>query len=199
MRFSPVNGAHTGHRVTVTHPFCQQSISDFPGKHGGILPLVLCDLLHNLRGGHLGFRATDYPRFDAACFIIPVRDGYCVNKKKCKKSPDVSRKSKQLKGHCKRKLGNVARRCAHRPRILLTQPWLTRSCRDMSQGRTPWWAMSTMRCRITSGSGRPLTNIPPSWLRPPWPGGGGGMNTHKCHGTSESSTHFTNTNFCLLI
>lgn len=24
------------------------------------------------------------------------------------------------------------------PRILLTQPWLTRSCLEMSQGRTPW-------------------------------------------------------------
>lgn len=58
----------------------------------------------------------------------------------------------------------------------------------MSQGRTPWCAMSTMRCRITSGSGRPLTNIPPSWLRPPWPGGGGGMNTYKCHGTRDMPT-----------
>lgn len=71
---------------------------------------------------------------------------------------------------------------------MLTHPWLTLSCREMSQGRTPWWAMSTMRCRITSGSGRPLTNIPPSWLRPPWPGGGGGMNTHKCHGTWDIET-----------
>lgn len=34
---------------------------------------------------------------------------------------------------------------AYLPRILLTQPWLTRSWREMSQGRTPWWARSTMR------------------------------------------------------
>ena len=55
----------------------------------------------------------------------------------------------------------------------------------MSHGRTPlrmiflsffanhylltWCAMSTIRCRTTSGRGRPLTNTPPSWLTPPWP------------------------------
>lgn len=59
----------------------------------------------------------------------------------------------------------------HLPRILLTQPWLTRSCRDMSQGRTPWWASSTMRCLTTSGRGRPFTNTPPSWFTPPCPAG----------------------------
>ena len=32
-----------------------------------------------------------------------------------------------------------------------------------------WCAMSTIRCRTTSGRGRPLTNTPPSWLTPPWP------------------------------
>lgn len=59
----------------------------------------------------------------------------------------------------------------HLPRILLTQPWLTRSCREMSQGRTPWWASSTMRCLTTSGRGRPFTNTPPSWFTPPCPAG----------------------------
>ena len=34
-----------------------------------------------------------------------------------------------------------------------------------------WCAMSTIRCRTTSGRGRPLTNTPPSWLTPPWPEG----------------------------
>lgn len=59
----------------------------------------------------------------------------------------------------------------HLPRILLTQPWLTRSCREMSQGLTPWWASSTMRCLTTSGRGRPFTNTPPSWFTPPCPAG----------------------------
>lgn len=55
------------------------------------------------------------------------------------------------------------------PRILLTQPWLTRSCLEMSQGRTPWWASSTIRCLTTSGRGLPFTNTPPSWFTPPCP------------------------------
>lgn len=55
------------------------------------------------------------------------------------------------------------------PSILLTHPWLTRSWREMSQGRTPWWASSTIRCRTTSGRGLPFTNTPPSWFTPPCP------------------------------
>jgi hypothetical protein len=57
----------------------------------------------------------------------------------------------------------------HLERILETQPCETRSWRLMSQGRTPWCASSTIRCRTTSGSGRPFTNTPPSWFTPPWP------------------------------
>lgn len=57
----------------------------------------------------------------------------------------------------------------HLPSILLTQPWLTRSWREMSQGRTPWWANSTILCLTTSGKGRPFTNTPPSWFTPPCP------------------------------
>ena len=34
---------------------------------------------------------------------------------------------------------------------------------------TPWCAISTILCLTTSGSGRPLTKTPPSWLTPPWP------------------------------
>ena len=55
------------------------------------------------------------------------------------------------------------------PRILLTQPWLTRSCREMSQGLTPWCASSTILCLTTSGRGLPFTNTPPSWFTPPCP------------------------------
>jgi len=54
-------------------------------------------------------------------------------------------------------------------RILETQPWLTLSCLEMSHGRTPLCANSTIRCRTTSGRGRPLTKTPPSWFTPPWP------------------------------
>lgn len=53
--------------------------------------------------------------------------------------------------------------------ILDTQPWLTRNCLDISHGRTPLWASSTIRCLTTSGSGLPFTKTPPNWLTPPWP------------------------------
>jgi len=56
-----------------------------------------------------------------------------------------------------------------RPSILLTHPCETRSCLEMSHGRTPWCAISTILWRTMSGSGRPLTKTPPSWFTPPWP------------------------------
>jgi len=54
-------------------------------------------------------------------------------------------------------------------KILDTHPWLTRNWRAMSHGRTPLCAISTIFCRTGSGSGRPFTYIPPSWLTPPCP------------------------------
>ena len=57
----------------------------------------------------------------------------------------------------------------HRDKIFETHPWDTRRVLDISQGRTPWWAISTILCLTTSGKGRPFTNTPPSWFTPPWP------------------------------
>ena len=54
-------------------------------------------------------------------------------------------------------------------RILLTQPWLTRSCRLMTHGRIPAAAISMILRRMWLGSGRPLMKTPPSWLTRPWP------------------------------
>jgi hypothetical protein len=54
-------------------------------------------------------------------------------------------------------------------RILETHPCETRSWREMSHGRTPLCAISTIRWRTMSGSGLPLTKTPPSWFTPPWP------------------------------
>ena len=51
--------------------------------------------------------------------------------------------------------------------ILETQPWLTLSCLEMSHGRTPLCASSTILCLTMSGSGRPLTKTPPNWFTPP--------------------------------
>ena len=57
------------------------------------------------------------------------------------------------------------------PRILETQPLETWRILDMSQGRAPEWASSTIFCRVESGRGRPLTNTPPSWFTPLCPVG----------------------------
>jgi len=53
-------------------------------------------------------------------------------------------------------------------RILLTHPWETRSCREMSHGRIPpCFAKRTISLRVAKASGRPFTYEPPSWLTPP--------------------------------
>lgn len=40
---------------------------------------------------------------------------------------------------------------------------------EMSQGRAPLWASSTIFCLVESGNGLPFTKTPPSWLTPLWP------------------------------
>lgn len=66
----PVYGADAGHRVAVTHSLSQKPVSDLPGEHGGILPLVLCYLVHHFRRSHLRLRSTDHSRFYASCLIV---------------------------------------------------------------------------------------------------------------------------------
>ena len=39
--------------------FRQEPISDFPGKHGGVVSLELLDLGHDARGRHFRFAAAD--------------------------------------------------------------------------------------------------------------------------------------------
>ena len=53
--------------------------------------------------------------------------------------------------------------------ILETHPWLTRSWREMTQGRTPAAAISMILRRMWLGSGRPLMNTPPNWFTRPCP------------------------------
>lgn len=72
---SPVDGADTRHSVIVTDALGQQPVPDLPGKHGGVLALVVPDLLHHLGGGHLGLRATYHPRPDAASLVVPAPVG----------------------------------------------------------------------------------------------------------------------------
>lgn len=42
----------------------------------------------------------------------------------------------------------------------------TCSILDMSQGRAPLCASSTIFCLVESGKGLPFTNTPPSWFTP---------------------------------
>lgn len=72
---SPVDGADTRHSVIVTDALGQQPVPDLPGEHGGVLALVVPDLLHHLGGGHLGLRATYHPRPDAASLVVPAPVG----------------------------------------------------------------------------------------------------------------------------
>ena len=53
--------------------------------------------------------------------------------------------------------------------ILFFTTFKTYKYLEMSQGRTPIRASSTIRRRIMSGSGRPFTNTPPSWFIPACP------------------------------
>lgn len=68
----PVDGADAGHSVTVTHSLGQKPVSDLPGKHGGVLPLVLGYLLNYFRSGYLGLGPADDPWFDAASLVVPA-------------------------------------------------------------------------------------------------------------------------------
>ena len=54
-------------------------------------------------------------------------------------------------------------------RIFETHPWLTRSCREMTQGLTPEAAISMILSRMWFGNGRPLMKTPPSWFTRPCP------------------------------
>lgn len=70
----PVYGGHAGHSVVVADPLCQQPVPDLPGKHGGVLPLVLGDLVHHFGGRHFGLGAPNHPGLDAARLVVPAQD-----------------------------------------------------------------------------------------------------------------------------
>lgn len=56
------------------------------------------------------------------------------------------------------------------------------TCRilEISHGRAPLWASSTIFCLVVSGNGLPLTNTPPSWFTPLWPKHRQGNIVGKC-------------------
>lgn len=68
----PVDGADAGDAVVVAHPLGQEPVPDLPGKHGGVLAFVICDLVDHFGSSNLWFGSTDDPGADAARFIVPV-------------------------------------------------------------------------------------------------------------------------------
>ena len=66
----PVDAAHAGHAVLVTDTLRQQSVSDLPGEHGGVLLLVFADSIHDWRCGNLGFAATDDTSLEVASLVV---------------------------------------------------------------------------------------------------------------------------------
>ena len=67
----PVNRADTGYIVMSAYAFTEQSVSDFPGKHGRVVFLVLWNSIHHMRCCHFGFTATDHASFVVASLIEP--------------------------------------------------------------------------------------------------------------------------------
>lgn len=50
----------------------QQSISNFPREHGGVLLLIVGDRVHHLGRRHLGLGAADHARLYTARLVVPV-------------------------------------------------------------------------------------------------------------------------------
>lgn len=70
----PVYGWNTWYCVVVTNALGQESVSDLPGEHCGILPLVFCDFIHNFGRRHFWFGPPNNSRFNTAGFIISGKD-----------------------------------------------------------------------------------------------------------------------------
>ena len=130
--FWQVGGTYTGHVVSIAHSFREQPVPDLPGEDAGALPLVLRYLPHHSRRGHTGLGAADCSRFDWSGLVISGtwRAQY---------------------------LAFMELFPAYLPSILETHPLETWSILEISQGRAPWWASSTIFCLVESGRGRPLT------------------------------------------
>ena len=65
-----VDAGDAGHAVLGTHAVRDQPLPDLPGEHGRVLPLVLRDGVHHVRGGHLGLAAADHPGAEGPGFVI---------------------------------------------------------------------------------------------------------------------------------
>ena len=70
----PVDAGDAGDALLVADALRQEPVPDLPGKHSGILLLVLGNGINNWRCGHLGFAATNHPGLEVASFVISWED-----------------------------------------------------------------------------------------------------------------------------
>ena len=96
--FLPVNAGHTWDILWIANSFSEQSVSDLPGKHGGVLLLVFTDRVHNMRCGNLGFTATDDTSLEVASLVISWQNLGDTSMADSQLSADVTR-SHSLMGH----------------------------------------------------------------------------------------------------
>ena len=75
---SPVDRADTRNILRRTNAFRQQTVADFPRKHGRIFLLVARYGVDNWRRCHFRFRSTDDSRLDRSCLIEPVPWQHCT-------------------------------------------------------------------------------------------------------------------------
>ena len=67
---SPIYAGHARNILLTADPFSEQSVSDLPCKHGGVLLLVFADSVYHWRSGNLGFAATDDTSLEVASLVI---------------------------------------------------------------------------------------------------------------------------------
>ena len=117
--------------VSVTDSLREEPIPDLPGEDAGTFSLVLRDLPHHAGGRHPRLRPADGPGLDRAGLVVSeyCEDVFCL----------------------------ILSTLSYLPSILETQPLETWSILEISHGRAPWWASSTIFCLVESGRGRPLT------------------------------------------
>jgi hypothetical protein len=81
---SPVDGGDAGNVVLRADPFSQESISDLPREHGGVLTLVVGNRVHYKRSRYFGFASADDSRLETPRLVISAspkqpENGFILN------------------------------------------------------------------------------------------------------------------------
>ena len=90
MKRSPVYAGNTRYILLTAHSLCEQAISDLPGKHSGVLLLVLADRVHHMGGRHLRFAAPYHTCLEVSRLVEPeIQRGLGENDKFAAKRPHI--------------------------------------------------------------------------------------------------------------